>query len=138
IFSRPFTGKLMDTRGANIVTYPGLVLFAIGMFLFSQATAGWMLLLAAALIGIGYGNFNSIAQSVAVKVTPPHRFGLATSTYFILYDIGLGVGPFLLGFVVPYSGYRPIFLSMVFLILICIPIYYLLHGRRDKELLKIS
>ncbi|MER2262306.1 MAG: MFS transporter [Psychrobacillus sp.] len=138
IFSRPFTGKLMDSRGANIVTYPCLVLFAIGMFLFSQATAGWMLLLAAALIGIGYGNFNSIAQSVAVKVTPAHRFGLATSTYFILYDIGLGVGPFLLGFIVPYSGYRPIFLSMVFLILICIPIYYLLHGRRDKELLKIS
>lgn len=137
IFSRPFTGKLMDTRGANIVTYPCLVLFAIGMYLFSQATAGWMLLLAAALIGFGYGNFNSIAQSVAVKVTPPHRFGLATATYFILYDIGLGVGPFLLGFIVPYSGYRPIFLSMVVLIVICIPLYYLLHGKKDKELLKI-
>lgn len=138
ILSRPFTGKLLDTKGANIVTYPCIVLFAIGMLLFSQATAGWMLLLAAALIGFGYGNFNSIAQSVAVKVTPPHRFGLATSTYFILYDIGLGIGPFLLGFMVPYNGYRPIFLWMVVLIVICIPLYYLLHGRKDKELLKIT
>ncbi|QGM29954.1 MFS transporter [Bacillus sp. N3536] len=138
IISRPFTGKLLDTKGANIVAYPCFVLFALGMFLFSQATAGWMLLLAAALIGFGYGNFNSIAQSVAVKVTPPHRFGLATSTYFILYDIGLGIGPFLLGFIVPYSGYRPIFLSMVVLIVICIPLYHLLHGRKDKELLNIS
>lgn len=137
IFSRPFTGKLFDTKGANIVTYPCLVLFALGMYLFSQATAGWILLLAAALIGFGYGNFNSVAQSVAVKVTPPHRFGLATSTYFILYDIGLGIGPFLLGFIVPYSGYRPIFLSMVALIVICIPLYYFLHGRKDKELLNI-
>lgn len=138
IISRPFTGKLLDTKGANIVAYPCFVLFALGMFIFSQATAGWMLLLAAALIGFGYGNFNSIAQSVAVKVTPPHRFGLATSTYFILYDIGLGIGPFLLGFIVPYSGYRPIFLSMVVLIVICIPLYHLLHGRKDKELLNIS
>ncbi|MBD7943981.1 MFS transporter [Psychrobacillus sp. FSL K6-2684] len=138
IISRPFTGKLLDTKGANIVAYPCFVLFALGMFLFSQASAGWMLLLAAALIGFGYGNFNSIAQSVAVKVTPPHRFGLATSTYFILYDIGLGIGPFLLGFIVPYSGYRPIFLSMVVLIVICIPLYHLLHGRKDKELLNIS
>ena len=138
IISRPFTGKLLDTKGANIVAYPCFVLFALGMFLFSQATAGWMLLLAAALIGFGYGNFNSIAQSVAVKVTPPHRFGLATSTYFILYDIGLGIGPFLLGFIVPYSGYRPIFLSMVVLIVICIPLYHLLYGRKDKELLNIS
>ena len=138
IISRPFTGKLLDTKGANIVAYPCFVLFALGMFLFSQASVGWMLLLAAALMGFGYGNFNSIAQSVAVKVTPLHRFGLATSTYFILYDIGLGIGPFLLGFIVPYSGYRPIFLSMVILIVICIPLYHLLHGRKDKELLNIS
>lgn len=138
IFSRPFTGKLMDTRGANIVTYPCLVIFAVGMFLFSQATAGWMLLVAAAFIGLGYGNFNSIAQTVAVKVTPPHRFGLATSTYFILYDIGLGVGPFLLGFIVPNTGYRPIFVSMVVVILCCIPLYHWLHGRKDKELLQAS
>ncbi|MGM9988415.1 MAG: MFS transporter, partial [Bacillaceae bacterium] len=138
IFSRPFTGKLMDAKGANIVTYPCLVIFALGMFLFSQATASWMLLVAAALIGFGYGNFNSIAQTVAVKVTPPHRFGLATSTYFILYDLGLGVGPYLLGFVVPYTGYRTIFVLMVGLIVCSIPIYYLLHGRKDKQLLKAS
>lgn len=138
IFSRPFTGKLMDTRGANIVAYPCLVIFAVGMFLFSQATAGWMLLVAAAFIGLGYGNFNSIAQTVAVKVTPPHRFGLATSTYFILYDIGLGVGPFLLGFFVPTTGYRPIFVSMIVIILCCVPLYHWLHGRKDKELLRAS
>ncbi len=137
IFSRPFTGKLMDVRGANIVTYPSLLLFAVGMLLFSQATAGWMLLLSAILIGLGYGNFNSIAQTVAVKVTEPHRFGLATSTYFILLDMGLGLGPFVLGFVVPHIGYRAVFLAMVAVIVCTIPLYYWLHGRKDRELLKM-
>ncbi|MEK5205762.1 MFS transporter [Psychrobacillus sp. FSL H8-0510] len=137
IISRPFTGKLMDTKGANIIVYPCIVLFAIGMLLFSQASAGWMLLLAAAFIGIGYGNFNSVAQTIAVKVTEPHRFGLATATYFILFDIGLGVGPYILGFIVPNTGYRTIFVAMVAVIVICIPVYYLLHGRKDRELMKI-
>lgn len=130
VISRPFTGKLMDVRGPNIIVYPCLVVFAIGMLLFSQASAGGMLLLAAVLIGFGYGNFNSIAQTIAVKVTEPHRFGLATSTYFILYDLGLGVGPFILGMIEPYTTYRTIFVSMIPLILICIPLYYLLVGRK--------
>ena len=102
------------------------------MLLFSQASAGWMLLVAAVLIGFGYGNFNSIAQTIAVKVTEPHRFGLATSTYFILYDLGLGVGPFILGMIEPHTTYRTIFVSMIPLILICIPLYYLLVGRKQK------
>ncbi|WP_277585273.1 MFS transporter [Psychrobacillus antarcticus] len=138
IFSRPFTGKLMDTKGANIIVYPCIILFAIGMLLFSQASAGWMLLLAATFIGFGYGNFNSVAQTIAVKVTEPHRFGLATATYFILFDMELGIGPYILGFIVPETGYRPIFLAMVVVIIICIPLYYLLHGRKDKELMKTA
>lgn len=132
VISRPFTGKLMDVRGPNIIVYPCLAVFAIGMLLFSQASSGWMLLLSAVLIGFGYGNFNSIAQTIAVKVTEPHRFGLATSTYFILYDLGLGVGPFILGMIEPYTTYRTIFVSMIPLILICIPLYYLLVGRKRK------
>jgi len=131
IFSRPYTGKLLDSKGANIIVYPCIALFAVGMLLFSQASAGWMLLVAAALIGFGYGNFNSIAQAVAVKVTEPHRFGLATSTYFILYDLGLGIGPFLLGFVEPYTTYRMIFLAMVPVIVICLPLYYVLYGKKE-------
>lgn len=138
IFSRPFTGKLLDARGANIVTYPSLGVFAVGMLLFSQATTSWMLLLAAVLIGLGYGNFNSIAQTVAVKLTPPHRLGLATSTYFIFFDLGLGIGPYILGFIVPFTGYRSIFVWMVVLIICSIPLYYWLHGKRDHELLQAA
>ena len=132
IISRPFTGKLMDVRGPNMIIYPCLALFAVGMLLFSQASAGWMLLLAAVLIGFGYGNFNSIAQTIAVKVTEPHRFGLATSTYFIFFDLGLGVGPFIMGMIEPYTTYRIIFISMIPLILVCIPLYYFLVGRKQK------
>lgn len=136
LLTRPFTGKLLDMRGANIVVYPCLVIFAIGMYLFSSTTTTFVFVVAAAMIGIGYGNFNSVAQAVAVKVTPNERLGLATSTYFILYDLGLGVGPYVLGLFVPDFGYRAIFFAMSLVIVVSIALYYWLHGRKDAILLK--
>jgi len=130
--TRPFTGKLLDSRGANIIIYPCLVLFAIGMYAFSSATSTGVFLIAAAFIGIGYGNFNSVAQAIAIKVTPNERLGLATSTYFILYDLGLGIGPYFLGFFVPTMGYSAIFLAMVAVIIISIVLYYFLYGKDEK------
>ena len=101
------------------------------MLLFSQAQHGFTLLAAAAFIGLGYGNFISIVQAIAIKVTPPDRVGLATSTYFIFYESGLGAGPFLLGFLTPLIGYRGLFLAMVFVILAAMFLYYILHGNRE-------
>ena len=132
LLTRPFTGKLLDARGANIVVYPCLVIFTIGMYTFSSATNSLLFLVAAAFIGIGYGNFNSVAQAVAIKVTPNERLGLATSTYFIMYDFGLGVGPFFLGLFVPSMGYRAIFFAMIFVILLSIVLYYFMYGKREN------
>ncbi|WP_339262621.1 MFS transporter [Lysinibacillus sp. FSL K6-3209] len=130
--TRPFTGKLLDARGANIIIYPCLILFAMGMYAFSTATSTVVFLIAAAFIGIGYGNFNSVAQAIAIKVTPHERLGLATSTYFILYDLGLGVGPYFLGLFAPTMGYSAIFLSMVVVIFVSIVLYYFLYGKYEK------
>ena len=132
LLSRPFSGRLMDEKGANIVIYPCLIVFAIGMVLFSQASVGVILLVAAALIGLGYGNFVSVAQTIAIQVSPTHRFGLATSTFYILYDLGLGAGPYILGFLVPITGYRGLFLYMAGVVVVALVLYYYLHGRMEK------
>lgn len=86
LVSRPFTGRLMDIKGANSVMYPAFILFAAGLFLLSTAETGLSLLLAGVLIGLGFGNMQSTTQAIAVKVTPPYRVGLATSTYYIALD----------------------------------------------------
>ncbi|WP_271398559.1 MFS transporter [Salinicoccus roseus] len=131
LLSRPFTGRLMDQRGANIVVYPALVSFAAGMLMLSQSFAGWMFLAAGVLMGLGYGNFQSIAQALAIKLTPHHRMGLANSTYFIALDLGLGLGPLMLGYIVPVFGYRGMYMVLVAVILGGIGVYHFMHGRRD-------
>jgi MFS family permease len=134
LMTRPFSGKLMDAKGANSVVLPALILFAFGMFLLSKATSDFVMLLAAVLIGLGYGNFQSCTQALAIKVTPIHRMGLANSTYFISLDVALGFGPLLLGLFVPFIGFSGMYSMLVVVILAGLMLYYVLHGKRDKEL----
>ena len=130
IISRPFSGRLLDVRGANFVVYPCLLIFAIGMFLLSQTSHGITLLLAGAIIGLGYGNFLSCGQAISIKGAPPHRLGLATATYYIFLDVGFGVGPYLFGSLLPFTGYRGLYLMMAMVILATIVLYYFLYRNK--------
>lgn len=64
VLSRPFTGKIYDLKGENSVMYPSILLFGIGLVLLSQASVGWMLLVAGGIIGIGFGTLQSSAQQL--------------------------------------------------------------------------
>ncbi|ATP41118.1 MFS transporter [Solibacillus sp. R5-41] len=134
LLTRPFTGRLMDEKGANIVMYPGIILFAIGLVLLSTTQSSFTLLLAGAIIGIGYGNVASSFQALAIKVTSPEKMGLATSTYFIGLDIGLGFGPYFLGYLEPIFGYGKLYFALGIFIFFFVFLYYFLHGRKDHLL----
>jgi len=131
LISRPFTGRLLDQKGANLVIYPSLIIFALGLVLISQAHHSFTLLLAGALIGLGYGTIVSCTQAIAVKESPKHRIGLATSTFFICLDGGIGVGPFLLGYIIPILGFRGMYTALAVVVFACIFLYHLLHGKKE-------
>jgi len=131
LISRPFTGPLLDKKGANYVMYPAFIIFAIGMFLLSTADNSVTLLLSGALIGLGFGNIQSCAQAVAIKLTPSDRMGLATSTFFIFLDAGLGFGPYLLGTLIPITGYSKLYTILGFVVLASILLYYFMHGKKE-------
>lgn len=132
--TRPATGRLFDNKGANYVLYPALVAFFIGMFVLSQTNTSILLLLAGALIGFGYGTYMSSGQAIAIQSAPAHRTGIATSTFFILTDLGLGLGPFIQGYLVPSIGYSGLFFSLAILLVICLPLQHLLYGRKASSI----
>lgn len=134
LVTRPFSGRLMDTKGANAIMVPCFLLFAMGLALLSVTHSGILLLVAAAIIGAGYGNLQSGAQAIALKVTPSARAGLATSTFFIALDAGLGFGPYILGFIEPLVGFGALYSGLAVLIIMTLVLYMMLHGRKDKQL----
>ncbi|WHY56694.1 MFS transporter [Peribacillus simplex] len=136
--SRPFTGRMFDVKGENAVIYPSLILFAVGMVILSQSHHGITLLIAGALIGVGYGTFQSSCQAISIKEAPSNRMGLATSTFFTMYDFGIGVGPFLLGFLIPFTGFKGLFIGMSIFAFVLIGIYYLAHGKKASARTKMQ
>ena len=134
LLSRPFSGPLMDRKGENIIIYPAIVIMALGILLLSQAHNATMLLASAALLGFGFGNLQSVCQTIAVKSTSLQRMGLATSTFFIALDAGLGFGPYFLGMLLDQIGYRQLYLYSAVLTISCLIWYYLLHGRKAGEI----
>lgn len=127
--SRPLTGRLLDQRGANIVIYPSIITFSLSLLLLSQARTGSFLLVSGALLALGFGTMMSCAQAIVVKESPKHRVGLATSTFFICMDGGTGIGPFLTGMLVPFVGFRGMYLTMAAFVLLTIILYYFVHGK---------
>lgn len=106
-FTRPATGKLFDARGENYVMYPSYIFLTLGLLALSITTKSWMLLGSGVLVGLGYGTFMSNGQAVCLKHAASHRIGIALSTYFIGLDLGLGVGPYVMGTVhnfLPFQG----------------------------------
>lgn len=129
VVTRPFTGRWFDKYGANKVIYPMLLLAAIGFGILSQASSGWMLLLAGAIIGIGYGTAHSSYMAIAAQVSPPNRKAMGTSTYFIFLDFATGVGPYIYGILAGFITYQQMYAGTAVWFIIAIGFYTLLHGK---------
>ncbi|WP_210135200.1 MFS transporter [Staphylococcus sp. GDX8P80P] len=131
--TRPFTGKIYDHYGENKVMYPVMISFVVGLVILSMTTSSLFLLISAAFIGFGYGTIIPTAQAIAIQQSPKHKMGLATSTYFIFVDFGAGMGPFILGLIIPFMRYRNLYLAMALLLAVAIIVYYIAHGKHHKH-----
>lgn len=132
VLSRPFSGRLFDKRGDNFVLYPSFVVFAAGLLLLSQTHSGMSLMLVAVCLALGFGTYMSCAQAVVIKLAPRHHIGLATSTFFIFMDFGVGLGPLLLGLLLSFMDFRGLYALLAGVLLCCTGLYYWFHGRKAQ------
>lgn len=130
VISRPFTGRLFDRMGENVVVYPSIILYAIGLILLSQAHSPVMFLVASGVIGLGYGSVFPSFQAIAIKSAPNERRGLATGTYFLLLDTGMGIGSFVLGMIASAMNYSFMYVVSALMVVFGGITYYTLHHRR--------
>lgn len=138
LFTRPIAGRIFDAKGPNIVLIPSLGALSAGVFLYATVSNAIVLMLSAALFGLGWGNFHSCAQALVIKQASPHRYGVATATYFILYEVGLGSGPYFCGHLVQLFGLRILYLIMGGVTALAIVIYFILKGKDKTGTIKNS
>ena len=102
--TRPFTGRLMDRRGEDIVMYPCFVFLVIGYILLANCQNLPMLILSSIFLATGRSTIFCTVQTMAVRSVPDHRMGVATGTFFAFADTGAGLGPMIMGSLLPLLG----------------------------------
>ena len=61
---------------------------------------------------------------------PAHRVGTATSTFYLLLDAGTGLGPLLLGLLIPVAGFPGMYTVLAGVVLASTLLYHAVHGRK--------
>ncbi|MED3977686.1 MFS transporter [Priestia megaterium] len=133
LISRPFTGRLFDKAGPNIVIIPSCIVFAIGLFSLSLTHSSWMLLFSGALVGLGYGTLLPSFQTLAIQAAPAHRSAYATATFFTFYDSGIAVGSFVLGIAAGALGYSKLYFALGIFVLLITLYYKWIANLRQKQ-----
>ena len=129
LIMRLVLGKVQDQRGDNVVVYLGLVCFAVALGILAVANQDWQVVVAGAMTGLGYGTLMPAAQAIAVNAVPAHKLGTGISTLLLLMDVGVGIGPVVLGLLLSATGFGTMYTVLAVLVVVAALLYHAVHGR---------
>ena len=135
---RPVVAKLFDRFNEHYLFYPSIIVFTIGMFLLSQAHSVATILISGILMGLSYGILFPCFQRLAIKQSPAVRSGAATATFFLLNDLGYGLGSYFMGFTASISSYRIMYAFAAVISLVSIIAYFFFHHIPEKKYQSVS
>lgn len=130
MLSRTFGGRLYDRRGIRAVFVPGTLAIIFAMILLTFLAHEWMLITAAIFYGLGFGMIQPALQAWAVNKAPSDRKGMANATFFSLFDLGVGLGAMLFGFIPSFFGYSGIYATSALSVSISL-ILYLIFMKKE-------
>ncbi|TMN22108.1 MFS transporter [Lentibacillus cibarius] len=133
MISRLFSGKLYDRKGHLYVFPPGAALIFCAMLLLSWLPNTGVMLLAAALYGLGFGAVQPTLQAWAVNDAPDNRRGMANATFFSCFDLGVGIGAMSFGQIASMFGYGMIYLTASGSVFLSILLYFYLYIRAKAQ-----
>lgn len=115
---RPISGKLLDKFGNSVVVLPSIVLLIIALLVISYSNTLLLILIGAALYGVGFGAVQSSLQTMAVAFASKDRRGAATATFYTGFDAGIGFGSIVGGLIASSLGYSLMYQIFALLLLI--------------------
>lgn len=135
LVTRPFIGSLVDKKGYDVVIIPSMISFAVSSILFSYTTNIVILILGGFFFALGFGSLLPSLQAMTVVGIEPNRRGAANSTYYVGFDMGVGLGAILFGRLVQQFGYAISFRMMLLpaAAVVLVFLYTLKRNNRRQE-----
>lgn len=93
------SGWLSDRFGRKSVMVPGMLVTALGLWLFAISPSVITMFIAAVVIGAGTGIAGSSPQAYVADLAPAGQSSMAIGLYRTFGDMGFVIGPILLGWI---------------------------------------
>jgi len=122
-FAKFLTGRMYDSKGPIWSVVPGALCWIVAFAIMSYAYSMGVLLVAGFFSGAGLGLLQPAMQTWCVTKVGAERHSVGAAMNFNYYDIGIGGGALILGFVFERIGAEYVFriasLCMVFFLVAC-------------------
>ena len=117
--SRLFSGRMVDRGRVTEVIGASLWLVIVSFFLLASCAmlVRWqphacavVFFLIAVMLGTGFGAMFPAYNTLFVNLAPNSQRGTATSTYLTSWDVGIGLGMLMGGFIADHAGFAQAYL----------------------------
>ncbi len=122
--SRVISGRYVDRGYIHHAGMLSLSLLTVALIIFSRFHNEAIFYSVAFLCGVSFGTMMPVFQTLFVNMAHHNQRGTANSTYLTSFDLGIGGGMLLGGFVAQHANLSTAFLISAGLALIAIPYYY--------------
>lgn len=109
VASRLYGSRALRAGKITLSCSRGVVVSLVGYTLFALAPGEWSFYASALLIGLGNGQMYPAFLNMFVQVARHNQRGTANSSILISWDMGMGIGILLGGFIAQYVSYSAAF-----------------------------
>lgn len=127
LLTRPVAGRWADSGGTRQVLLIGHLAIAAGMITTGHSHTITGFILAGIMNGLGFGTCMTVLQAQAVMRAPAHRRGAATGTFYALFDLGIGLGTIMWGYVATVSSFQTMYDYSLIPVVLAGLLYYRFH-----------
>lgn len=139
LISRMTSGKIFDKYGPSLIVPLGIILLIAGFPVLALVKNLIGYFLSAFILGMGVGIIFPTSQAITNNLVDKERRGVANSTLFTAYDLGIGTGMFVIGYISDTIGLTYSFIlgsiintmGLVYFFLFTLP-YYKKHHVVEK------
>jgi predicted MFS family arabinose efflux permease len=126
IAAQVLAGRVSDLVGRVRVIVPAMVLLALALPVLALVQGLPLLLGVAVLYGLGFGSARATLNAWMVDRVPTEIRGMAMSIAYGSFDLGIGLGSYLLGQVAQTWGYQVMYSSVGIVCLLGVAVFALL------------
>ena len=130
--SRVLSGQIVDRFGEGPIVWLANGSMLASLLILGLGANSVTFFLSALLFGVAFGTMPPAMQTMALRIVPTARRGAASSTYLCAFDLGMGLGGAIAGFLIDIFGYQGMFLTMGLAMVISAAIYFF-WGRRHPS-----